>query len=73
MWGSCLNFCFCYNDIIRKEHVCDDCGGTPAKSDYVDTKEMKEILSTLPNEARMDILFYLYNDLLKKPKVVHRA
>lgn len=59
--------------IIRKEHVCDNCGGTPDKGDYVDAKEMKEVLSTLPNEARMDILFYLYNDLLKKPKVVHRA
>ena len=59
--------------IIRKEHVCDDCGGTPAKGDYMDMKEMKEILSALPNEARMDILFYLYNDLLKKSKVVHRA
>lgn len=59
--------------IIRKERVCDNCGGTPDKDDYVDTKEMKEVLSTLPTDARMDILFYLYADLLKKSKVVPRA
>ncbi len=59
--------------IIRKERVCDNCGGKPDSGDYLDTKEMKELISSLPYEAKQDILFYLYSTLLDKTRVPTHA
>ncbi|MBE5851292.1 MAG: AbrB/MazE/SpoVT family DNA-binding domain-containing protein [Lachnospiraceae bacterium] len=59
--------------IIRKERVCDGCNERPDKGDYLDTTEMKELISSLPYEAKRDILFYLYSTLLDKPRVPSNA
>lgn len=59
--------------IIRKERICDSCGGAPNNSDYMDTTELKELLSELPHEAQQEALFYLAAALRGKSRVTSHA
>ena len=59
--------------IIRKEHVCDNCGGMPSNGDYLDTAELKELLSSLPNEAKQEALIFLAATLRSPSRITANA
>ena len=52
--------------IVRKEKICNGCIDDPNQmNDYMDTKELKELLSSLPFEARREAFLFLTDNLTR--------